>query len=78
MYWAYIKAMGLKTVSIGVIFVLLSTGLDLTSSIWLSKWTGDKVFLNDSSESNPQKQSAMEMYLIGMSAIGVGQGRYLV
>ncbi|XP_067942300.1 multidrug resistance-associated protein 1-like [Watersipora subatra] len=72
-YWVYLKALGLKMVSICALCMLGSTGLDLTYSIWISKWTGDEVFQNSSQASADQKESAMERYLIILSFIGLGQ-----
>ncbi|XP_067941485.1 ATP-binding cassette sub-family C member 2-like isoform X2 [Watersipora subatra] len=72
-YKAYLKAMGLKMVSICVLCMIGSTGLDLTYSIWISKWTGDEVFQNSSQASTEQRASAMEKYLIILSFIGLGQ-----
>ena len=73
-YNTYMKAMGRKAVTIGLVFVLASIGLQVTSYIWLSKWTGDKIFLNASDATNNQKESAMQGYLVVMSVIGIGQG----
>ncbi|XP_067942735.1 ATP-binding cassette sub-family C member 2-like [Watersipora subatra] len=72
-YKAYLKAMGLKMMSICVLCMLGSTGLDLTYSIWISKWTGDEVFQNSSHANAEQRESAMERYLIILSFIGLGQ-----
>ncbi|XP_067942038.1 ATP-binding cassette sub-family C member 2-like [Watersipora subatra] len=72
-YKAYLKAMGLKMMSICVLCMLGSTGLDLTYSIWISKWTGDEVFQNSSHANAKQRESAMERYLIILSFIGLGQ-----
>ena len=59
--------------SICVLCMLGSTGLDLTYSIWISKWTGDEVFQNSSQASAEQRESVMERYLIILSFIGLGQ-----
>ncbi|KAF6018296.1 hypothetical protein EB796_023382 [Bugula neritina] len=69
-YLTYFKSMGLRNAFLGLLLILVSGGFSLAYSIWLSLWTGDEVFVNNSTES--VKQAAMEKYLGGMSALGVG------
>jgi len=75
-YLAYFKSMGLRNAFLGLLLILVSGGFSLAYSIWLSLWTGDEVFVNNSTES--VKQAAMEKYLGGMSALGVGDSKYSI
>ncbi|XP_067934559.1 ATP-binding cassette sub-family C member 2-like [Watersipora subatra] len=69
-YFAYLQAIGWKRITPLSVLIVLATGAPVFSSIWLSEWTGDPIFLN-TTVSNDTKESYMQMYLTVFSLSGV-------
>lgn len=59
------------------LFLVISDGAIVTGfNIWLSKWTGDPVFLPTSNATNTTRQEEMNHYLWGLTGFGLAQSEY--
>lgn len=70
----YIRAMGVRHAIFGLFLVILVGGISLANYIWVSLWTGNKIFQPSNNATSAQKEAVMLYYLKGLAGIGMGEG----
>lgn len=71
-YGYYLRAVGVLSSVMTVIFYVLSQGCSVGSNLWLSKWS------EAYAENDTMADSDRDMYLGVYASFGIGQGKYSI
>ena len=76
-YWQYMRALHTGLVLLYVVILMASYGVTILSNVWISKWTDDPLFSNDTvNTSSATYINTRNYYLETYSGIGVAEGGY--